>query len=134
VTGEVPEDVRVTEYFAVVFVGTSPNAMLDELRLSVDVDGLTCKVKLFEIPFAAATRFTLCEVWVDPAVAVNVTLEAFIGTVTAAGTETRALLLDKATLSPPFGAGPLKVTVHPSLPALGMEAALQERLLSTPLL
>jgi len=134
VTGEVPDDVRVTEYFAVVFVGTSPNAMLDELTLSVDIDALNCKVTLFEIPFAAATRFTLCPVGVDAAVAVNMALEAFIGTVTVGGTETRALLLDKATLSPPFGAVPLKVTVHVSLPALVMETALQERLLSTPLL
>lgn len=134
VTGEVPVDDKVTEYFAAVFTTTSPNAMLDELRLRVGVAAFNCSAKLFETPPAAAIRFTVCATWVDPAVAVNATLEAFVGMVTVAGTETVALLLDKATLRPPFGAGPLRVTLQASVPAPVMEAVLQESPFSTVLL
>jgi hypothetical protein len=38
-------------------------------------------------------------------------------TVTEAGTVTAELLLDSATVNPPLGAAPVRVTVHASVPA-----------------
>lgn len=134
VTGEVPVDAKVTEYFAAVFTTTSPNEMLDKLGLRVDVAGFNCRATFFDTPPAAAIRFTVCEIWVDDTAVVNATLVAFVGIVTVAGIYTAALLLDKATLTPPFGAGPLKLTVHGSVAAPVMETALQEIPLSTVLL
>ena len=48
--------------------------------------------------------------------AVNPALVAFAGTVTAAGTTTAELLLDKLTVIPPLGAAAVSETVHASVP------------------
>ena len=49
-------------------------------------------------------------------VAQNPTEVALAGTVTAAGTETTPLLLDRLTTSPPLGAAPFSVTAQESAP------------------
>ena len=46
----------------------------------------------------------------------NPTEVALAGTVTALGTETTPLLLDRLTASPPLGAAPFSVTVQESAP------------------
>ncbi len=46
----------------------------------------------------------------------NLALFAFMGTVTVAGTNTAALLLDRFTTAPPTGAAPVSVTVQKSVP------------------
>jgi len=65
-------------------------------------------------------------------VAVNATLEALAGTVTDAGRTTAELLLDNATVTPPLGAGPLRLTVQASLTAPVTDALVQESALSVP--
>jgi hypothetical protein len=57
---------------------------------------------------------------------VNTALIAFAGTITVAGTETAALLLDKFTLSPPFAGAALNVTVQESASDPVMDLLLQE--------
>ena len=52
----------------------------------------------------------------EPAVAVNVALEAPAGTVAEAGTVTKALFDDSATIAPPANAGNSSVTVQVELP------------------
>ena len=52
------------------------------------------------------------------AVAVNDALVALAGTVTEAGVVKLALLSDRATIAPPLGAAPLKVTVQVVVPGV----------------
>jgi len=52
------------------------------------------------------------------------------GTVTAAGSVTAALLLDRATTSPPAGAAPVSVTVQASIPHPDIELLVQEKVLT----
>ncbi len=62
-----------------------------------------------------------------PAVAAKVAVVAAAVTVTLAGTVRLALLLIKATVAPPEGAAPLKVTVQVLEPGPVREAGLQAR-------
>jgi hypothetical protein len=48
-------------------------------------------------------------------------------TVTEAGTVTAELLLDSATVNPPLGAAPVRLTVHASVPAPVYALVPQER-------
>ena len=48
VTGSVPEDVSVTVCVAVVFKVTLPNAMLEELTLSIAEPAFICNPKVFD--------------------------------------------------------------------------------------
>lgn len=103
-------------------------ALLQEIPLSTPagVAGFNCRARLTETPPVLAVKVATC---VDPTgdtVAVNPALVAFAGTVTVPGTETAALLLDRFTLSPFFGAGVLSVTVQTSVPNPVIEALLQE--------
>ena len=52
----------------------------------------------------------------EPAVAVNVAVEVFAGTVTNAGTLSAPLFEDSATVAPPANAGNESVTVQVELP------------------
>jgi hypothetical protein len=54
------------------------------------------------------------------------TLAAFAGTVSVAGTITAESLLDKLILSPPVGASSLNVTVQASVPDPVIDPLLQE--------
>ncbi len=56
----------------------------------------------------------------------NAALLAFAGTVTAAGNVIAASLLDNPTLNPPLAAGPLRATVHNSVPAPVIDPLLQD--------
>lgn len=62
-------------------------------------------------------------------VVLNAEVVAPAGIVTAAGTVTAALLLERATTSPPAGAPPLKVMVQASEAPPAIEAFAQERAL-----
>ena len=59
-------------------------------------------------------------------VAQNPAEVALAGTVTAAGTETAPLLLDRLTTSPPVGAAPFSVTVQESAPDADIVALLHD--------
>lgn len=116
VTGIVPVEVRVTDCVAMVLIVTSPNATLVALMLSASVAAFSCRVKFFTAPLALADIVTACAVVTAVAVAVNLTLVAFAGTITVLGTVTAELLLDKFTVSPLAGAAAVNVTVHASVP------------------
>ena len=60
----------------------------------------------------------------------NPALLAFAGTVTTAGNVTAGSLLDNPTLNPPLAAGPLRATVHSSVPVPVIDALLQVNALS----
>jgi hypothetical protein len=79
---------------------------------------------------ALAVIVTACAVATEDTVAVNPALVAFAGTVTALGTVTAELLLDRLTLRPPLAAAPFSVTVQASVPDPVMDALLQESALS----
>jgi hypothetical protein len=64
----------------------------------------------------------------EPAAAVKVTLEAPASTVVEAGTVTKALFDDSATIEPLEGAGAEIVTVHVALAPEAMVAGEQVRL------
>jgi hypothetical protein len=57
--------------------------------------------------------------------AVKFALKAPAGILIAAGTVTLALLLERATLIPPAGAAPVKVTVHVEVPEALIVAGVQ---------
>ena len=76
-------------------------------------------------PPAFAVIVTACAVATEDTVAVNPALVAFAGTVNVLGTVTSELLVDRFTLSPPFGAAAVSVTVHASLPDPVMAPLLQ---------
>ena len=129
-TGRAPVDVIVTDCVTAVSTKTLPNAKLAALRLSVGSAALNCKTRLLETPPALALRFTVCAVDTGNTFAVNWAVVALAFTVTVAGADTDALLLDKLTLKPPTGAAPLIVTVQASVPDPVMDALLQETALS----
>ena len=75
---------------------------------------------------ALAVRITVCTAETGDTLAGNWAVVAFAATREADGTITAALLLDKPTLKPPAGAGPLIVTVQRSEPVPPIDALPQE--------
>jgi hypothetical protein len=65
-----------------------------------------------ETPFALAVIVAVCPAWIEEAVTLNVAEVVPPGTVTPAGTETFALLAERATGNPSPGAPPVRATVH----------------------
>ena len=66
---------------------------------------------------------------IEPAVAVKPAVVAPADAVTLAGTVAFALLLASATVNPPPGAAPLRVTVHAEVPGAFTLDGVQDRLL-----
>src|SRR5580692_8288232 len=119
VSGEVPEEVRVTDSgVAAVFTVTLPNAMLLVLRLRLGsavtggILAFNSRSKVLDSLPAVAVRVAVCAVVTGALVAEKATLVALAGTVTVAGKTTAALLLERLTLSPPIPATPLRFTVQ----------------------
>jgi len=73
--------------------------------------GRTFTVPVTVVPFATADIVADLADVAMAVVTVNVAVVAPEATVTDAGTDTPVVLLDNATVSPPAGAGPTKVTV-----------------------
>jgi len=94
--------------------------------LSAACDELNCKAKVLDTPPADAARVTDWGEVNGETVAQNPAEVALAGTVTAAGTETVPLLLDRLTTSPPLGAAPFRVTVQESAPDAVIVALLHE--------
>lgn len=130
VTGAAPVDVIVTERVTGAFSATLPKVTLVALMLSVEFAAFNSRAKLVVTFPALALSFTACAVDTGNAFAVNWAVVALAITVTVAGAETAVLLLDKLTLKPPTGAGPLIVTVQAFVPDPVMDALLQETALS----
>jgi hypothetical protein len=98
--------------------------------VSVGTAAFNCSAKIFETLPEVAVSLTAWAVPTDAIVAVNPALMALAGMVTAAGTTTAALVLERLTLSPPAGAGAVSVTVQVSVSDPVMARLLQERALN----
>jgi len=130
VTGAVPVEVKVTDWVAAVLTCTLPNATLAAPMLSVGSAAFNCRAKFFEIPPEVAVRVTACAFSTEETSAVNPAPDAFAGTITADGTVTAPLLLDKLTLIPPLPAVEVSATVQVSVPDPVMDPLLQESVLN----
>ena len=132
VSGDVPDEVSVTDWLVGVLTVTSPKARLVVLRLRIIVCAFSCSVKVFVLPPADAVSVAVVADVTAETAALNAAVVAPAATVTEAGTATDALLLDKVTASPPAGAAALSVTVHASVDAPVSVRLVQERELSAP--
>jgi hypothetical protein len=125
VTAAVPVELRITVWVDGVFTPTLPNARLFVLTPSVGLEDPNCSAKLVD--------------WL-PALAISVTVVAFVTAVTVAvklpllappasarlsGTDTAVLLLARSTRNPLLGAAAFSVTVQLSCPAPAIELLLQ---------
>lgn len=117
----VPVDERVIVCDAVEPTATLPNARLAALTLN---DGgwptPTSMVKFFDRSPELAVSVTYCGVLVLATVALKLALFPPAAIVTAAGTETAALLLARFTVRPLLSVAVFRVTVQRSLPAPDM--------------
>jgi hypothetical protein len=130
VKGAVPVEVKVSDFVVAVLSVTLPKTRLVVLTLSVGTEAFNCSAKLFVTPVELAVNVAACAVPTALTFAVKPALVAFAGTISVDGTVTAALLLVIATLKPPLGAAPLKVTVHASVPAPVIEALPHEKALN----
>jgi hypothetical protein len=127
----VPVDVSVTVRVVTTLTGTSPKATLDPLTPRVGSAAFNCRLKLSVTGPAVAVTTAVCAVETADTFSVNCTLEVFACTIAAVVVTTAALLLEMATLKPAAGAGPLKVSVHWSVPAPLIDALAQVKPVST---
>jgi hypothetical protein len=131
VTGMPPTEDKVRGFTDCVFTVTLPKAMLLAFMLSVDSAASSFNAKVVVSLLTLAVSVTDCVAATCVAVAVNPTLVDLADTITEAGTETAALLLDRLTFIPPVGAGDFNVTVQVSVPDPVIDACVQESELST---
>jgi hypothetical protein len=132
VTGAVPVEVRIRGLVDVVFSATLPNAMVVALIPRVGVAAFNCRAKLAVTVPTLAVSVTACAVVTAETAAANLAVVALAGTVIVAGTATAVLLLERFTLRPPVGAGPVSVTLQASVPAPVKDEVLQKRVLKVP--
>ena len=132
VSGDVPDEVSVTDWLVGVLTVTSPKARLVVLRLRIMVCAFSCSVKVFVLPPADAVSVAVVVDVTAETAALNPAVVEPAATVTEAGTVTEELLLDKVTASPPAGAAALSVTEHASVAAPVSVWLVQERELSAP--
>jgi hypothetical protein len=97
-----------------LFSTTPPNDTLLAFTLSVADPAFSCSETDFEVLPVVAVIEADCALLTDATFAVNVALVAVAGTVTELGTVTAELLLASATLRPPEGADPDRLTVQES--------------------
>jgi hypothetical protein len=90
------------------------------------VSGLIVKTALATPPLALAVIVAKTWVAVIPVETLNVTVVCPAGTVTVFGTVATALVEERATISPPVGAGLVMVTVPVLLPASVTTVGLSE--------
>jgi hypothetical protein len=107
-----------------------PNATLVALMVSAGVAAFNCSDTLFEELPELALTVADCAVVTAATAAVNEALLAVAGIVTEPGTVTALLLLESATVTPPVGAVPDRLTVQESLRAPVIELLLQETALT----
>ncbi len=126
VTAAVPLEVSVTVCVTGVLSSTLPNGMLEAFAVSTPEAAASCSEIDRELDPAVAVSVTDCAVVTAATLAVNAALVAVAGTVTELGTVTAPLLLASATLNPPLGALPDRVTVQASASDPVMEVLLHE--------
>ncbi len=130
VTATVPLDVTVTDFVTAVPTETLPKESEVALRFNAADAAFSCSETALELLPAVAVSVTDCVLLTGATFAVKAALVAPAGTVTELGIETAALLVPSATLNPPAGAGPDKLTVHESAIGPVIEVALQDTALT----
>jgi hypothetical protein len=93
------------------------------------IGGARLREAVFELPFKDAVTITDCVLETAAAVALKAPVLAAAAIVTLAGTVKLALLLVKATTTPPVGAGPLNVRLQALVPGPIKAAGVHVRLL-----
>ena len=117
VSGDVPDEVRVTDWLVGVLSVTFPKARLFVLRLRMIVCAFSCSVNTLVLPPADAVSVAVVFDVTAATAALNPAVVDPAATVTEAGRVTDELLLDSVTTVPPAGAAAVSVTVHASVPA-----------------
>jgi hypothetical protein len=130
VTVAAPVDMSVTVRVSVILTGTFPKTMPAGPTLRVGNAAFNSRAKVAVKLPALAVSVTACAVETGDTYAVNCALVVFACTSAAGDIVTTALLLDRTTLKPSGGAGPLMVTVQLFVPAPTMDALMQEMPLS----
>ena len=130
VTAIVPLEVIVTDFVTAVPTATLPNDSDVADRVNAGVAAFSCKAKFCDEPFSFAVTVAVCAVLTEATVAVKAAVDAPAGTDTLAGTVTELLLLASDTPRPPVGAGPDKLTVHPSAREPVIELLVQDNALT----
>jgi hypothetical protein len=92
------------------------DALVHVMPLST-ATGLSCTANVSDALPALAVNVAVCAVETAVAVAVNVALAEFAGTVTEAGTVIDISPLLSSTLKPPLAAGAFNTTMHASVAA-----------------
>ncbi len=130
VTATVPLDVTVTDFVTAVPTATLPKESEVALSFNAADAAISCSETALELLPVVAVSVTDSVLLTGATFAVKVALVAPAGTVTELGIETAALLAPSATLSPPAGAGPDKLTVHESAIDPVIDVVLQETALT----
>lgn len=130
VTGAVPLELSVTVWLVELFVTIEPNEMLAALMVNVAVAAFNCSARVRAVFPALALRVADCAVVTAATVAIKVVLLAVAGIVTELGTVTALLPLDRATLTPPVGAEPVRLTVQESASDPVMDVLLHDTALT----
>ena len=113
-TATVPLEVTVMDFETAVPTETFPNASEVALSVNAGVAAFNCRATLFEDEFELAVRVTVWAVVTEATLAVKDVDEAPPPTITLAGTVTELLPLESATLTPPVGAEPERLTEQES--------------------
>ena len=116
VTEPFPVELRVTVCVVATFTGTLPKLRLDVPTLRVGVAPLSAIENVSGVPPTLADNVAVCVLVTEATVAEKLALFAPEATVTEAGTETAALLLERLTAYPLVAAAALSVTVQLSDP------------------
>lgn len=114
VTAAVPLEVRVTVCVVELLTTTAPNEMELALMLSAGVAAFSWRTTDFDELPAVAVSVADCAVVTAATLAAKVAEVAVAGTVIELGMLTELLLLLRATVKPPEGAEPERVTVQES--------------------
>lgn len=130
VTAAFPTDVSVTTCVVAWFSTTEPNEMVVASTLNWADAGLSCSEIDLDVFPLLAVSFTVCVVETAEAFAVKLAVDEVAGIVTEPGTATIALLLARATVTPPWGADPDSVTLHASEAVPEIVVVLQDKALT----
>jgi hypothetical protein len=125
VTEAVPVEVRVTVWVVGLFNTTPPNAMLVAFTDSAGVPAFNWSETVRDVLPVVAVSVADCALLTEATFAVNAALAAVAGTRIEPGTVTAALLLDSATVKPPVGAEPDRLTEQESVSVPVIETVLQ---------
>jgi len=126
----VPLEVTVTDFDTAVPTATLPNDRDVALKLNAGVAAFSCSDTARDVLPVVAVSVADCALVTEATFAVNAAAVAPAATDTVAGTVIELLLLAMETFKPPVGAGPDKLTVHPSAREPVIELLVQDNALT----